>query len=63
MGYEAGVDDTDPQSKTNIKGGYFLQEDVGLFDPAFFGLSTDMAAVSHDSPGAIMCAWALITFV
>lgn len=35
------------KKKTNIKGGYFLQEDVGLFDPAFFGLSADMTAVSQ----------------
>lgn len=26
-------------------GGYFLEEDVGLFDPSFFNLSSDVVAV------------------
>lgn len=40
--------------QTNIKGGYFLQDDVGLFDPSFFGLSADMAAVSHDAHQSVL---------
>ncbi|KIA75975.1 hypothetical protein HK57_00218 [Aspergillus ustus] len=36
----------DPQypGATNVKGGYFLQEDISLFDPAFFGLPADITA-------------------
>lgn len=30
-----------------MKGGHFLQEDVGLFDAAFFNFSGDVASVSH----------------
>lgn len=29
----------------NVRGGHFLDEDVGLFDAAFFGLSAETAAV------------------
>ncbi|KAI0857178.1 hypothetical protein F4860DRAFT_528288 [Xylaria cubensis] len=34
----------DKRAATPVKGGYFLQEDLGLFDPGFFGLSTNVAA-------------------
>ncbi|KAL2833622.1 polyketide synthase [Aspergillus pseudoustus] len=36
----------DPQypGAANVKGGYFLQEDISLFDPAFFGLAADITA-------------------
>ncbi|EPE25381.1 Thiolase-like protein [Glarea lozoyensis ATCC 20868] len=36
----------DPQKrgKTNVKGGYFLDEDISLFDAAFFKYSSDNAA-------------------
>ncbi|KAK3683390.1 hypothetical protein B0T22DRAFT_430696 [Podospora appendiculata] len=31
-------------STTNVRGGHFLTEDVGLFDAGFFGLSTETAS-------------------
>ncbi|KAI0198468.1 reducing type I polyketide synthase [Astrocystis sublimbata] len=36
----------DKASTSFIKGGYFLEEDVGLFDPAFFNFSTEAAAAT-----------------
>lgn len=30
----------------SVKGGYFLQQDISLFDAAFFDLLSDSAAVS-----------------
>ncbi|KAI0538759.1 putative polyketide synthase [Xylaria digitata] len=34
----------DMAATSNIKGGYFLEEDIGLFDPSFFNFSADVAA-------------------
>ncbi|GAW16135.1 hypothetical protein ANO14919_055580 [Xylariales sp. No.14919] len=34
----------DMNASSNIKGGYFLEEDIGLFDPSFFNFSADVAA-------------------
>ncbi|KAI0163985.1 reducing type I polyketide synthase [Xylariaceae sp. FL1272] len=36
----------DKASTSYIKGGYFLDEDVGLFDPAFFNFSSEAAAAT-----------------
>ncbi|KAI3316791.1 reducing type I polyketide synthase [Xylariaceae sp. AK1471] len=35
---------SDKSATSYIKGGYFLEEDVGLFDPSFFNFSSDVAA-------------------
>jgi acyl transferase domain-containing protein len=37
-----------PQS--NVKGGFFMREDLGLFDAPFFGITTAEAAVSYLTP-------------
>ncbi|KAI8623341.1 reducing type I polyketide synthase [Xylariaceae sp. FL1651] len=34
----------DKSATSDIKGGYFLEEDVGLFDPSFFNFTSDAAA-------------------
>jgi hypothetical protein len=36
--------------QTNVVGGHFLKEDVGLFDAHFFNLSAETAAVSLGVP-------------
>jgi len=33
--------------QVNVRGGYFLQEDLALFDTAFFAISSSEAAVSY----------------
>lgn len=33
--------------QTHVRGGYFIKEDIGLFDAPFFNLSADTAAVSR----------------
>lgn len=38
----------DKTGTTHIRGGYFLDEDVGLFDPSFFNFSAEVAAVSNN---------------
>ncbi|KAK6076193.1 beta-ketoacyl synthase domain-containing protein [Seiridium cupressi] len=41
----------------NVKGGYFLEEDIGLFDTTFFGFSTETAASERIPPSSIVaCA-------
>jgi hypothetical protein len=32
-----------------VKGGYFIEEDVTLFDAPFFGQAVDSAAVSNSA--------------
>jgi hypothetical protein len=32
-------------TQTNVIGGHFLKEDIGLFDASFFNLSSETAAV------------------
>ena len=36
----------DGVTQTNVVGGHFLTEDIGLFDANFFNLSAETAAVS-----------------
>jgi hypothetical protein len=36
-------------AQTNVIGGHFLSEDIGLFDANFFNLSAETAAVSLKS--------------
>ena len=36
---------TDKRAQTHVKGGHFLDEDVGAFDAAFFNYSAEMAQV------------------
>lgn len=35
-------------AQTTVRGGHFLEEDVGLFDAPFFNLSTETASVSNN---------------
>ncbi|TGJ85110.1 hypothetical protein E0Z10_g3631 [Xylaria hypoxylon] len=35
---------SDMTGTSNIKGGYFLEEEIGLFDPSFFNFSAEVAA-------------------
>jgi hypothetical protein len=32
--------------QSHVEGGYFLDEDISLFDAAFFNLAADVASVS-----------------
>lgn len=36
-------------NQSNVEGGHFLTEDVGLFDAAFFNFSSELAAVGASS--------------
>ncbi|KAK2755488.1 Type I Iterative PKS [Arachnomyces sp. PD_36] len=36
--------DSQKLGTSNVKGGYFLEEDVGLFDPSFFNFTAEVAA-------------------
>ncbi len=31
--------------QTNVRGGHFIKEDIGLFDAAFFNYSAELASV------------------
>ncbi len=36
--------------QTNVVGGHFLNQDIGLFDANFFNLSAETATVSSQPP-------------
>jgi hypothetical protein len=35
--------------QSHVEGGYFMSEDVALFDAAFFSLASDVASVSPEA--------------
>jgi hypothetical protein len=43
--------------KTNVVGGHFLTEDIGLFDAHFFNLSAETAAVSDPGMASLVLMW------
>jgi len=36
--------------RSHVRGGYFMKEDISLFDAAFFNLASDVASVSPYGP-------------
>lgn len=46
---------TNDDIQVNVRGGYFLHEDLGLFDAAFFSTRSSEAVVSITAFTAIQC--------